>query len=270
MKFKGFVSSLSLLFLLGSGLLTFFVILSGARTTGVLDKFYWFEADTSGLPGAPDTTRWFNYHWCAYENGEIGSCSDKQADLPFSPRDNFGNSPDLPASFRDNRNTYYYLSRVGWAMLLIGLFFVVLTLIPMLLSFFKVGVGAVLSTVSIWLALFFITLAACLYTACYVKGRNTFRDAGRSASMNTKMFAFLWTSVFLLLLSSFWSIILSVTIGVQKVKGANTYQPYEGTSSHDDSYNVDKHTYESGVNDNNRQNIKWWKLRYKKKDAVAV
>ena len=104
MKFKGLVSSLSLLFLLGSGLLTFFVILSGSKTTGVMRHFYWFEADTRGFSGAPSTTRWYNYKWCAYENDKVGSCSGKKADMPFSPKDNFGNSPNLPKQFRKNRD----------------------------------------------------------------------------------------------------------------------------------------------------------------------
>lgn len=269
MKFKGFVSSLSLLFLLGSGLLTFFVLLSGAKTTGVLEKFYWLEADTAGLYSGADTARWYNYHWCNYENNQSQTCSDKQADLPFSPKDNFGESDALPIPFTDQRNTFYYLSRVGWAMLLIGLFFVLLTILPVLLSFFNIAIAALLSVISSWAALFFVTLAACLYTACYVKGRNAFRDAGRSASMNTKMFAFLWTSVFLLLLSVLWSTILTVFFGVEKVRGSKEYQQSVGTSSPDDSYTAQKRTDDSVI-DSHPVTTRWWRLRYKQTDPHAV
>ena len=223
MKFKGFVSSLSLLFLLGSGLLTFFIILSGAKTTGVLKEFYWFEADTSGLNNAASTTRWFNYKSCGYENGKYLGCSSTKAAYPFSPKDNFGSSTNMPSPFENNRDTFYYLSRVGWAMLLIGLFFLIIALVPVLISVFKSGVSAVLSTVALWVAFFFITLSACLYTGCYVKGRSDFRDDGRSAKLNIKMFAFLWTTVFLLLLSALWSLILSVIFGVKKAKGSKDY-----------------------------------------------
>lgn len=266
MRFKGLVptlSALSFLFLLGSGLLTFFVILSGANTSGTLGKFYWFEANTTGINSAPATTRWFNYKWCGYENGKYVNCSNSMAAEPFSPRDNFGSSPNLPSSFQNNRDTYYYLSRIGWAMLLLGLLFLVLAIVPAGLAIFMRGKILVASVIPAWIALFFITLSACLYTGCYVKGRNAFHDSDRSASMNTKMFAFLWTTVFLLLGSSIWSLVNCIVYRKKVKPIKEVQQPYEATSSYDDSYNVDKQTYESGPNSENKKK-KWWNIHFKK------
>ncbi|SCW03978.1 LAFE_0H03224g1_1 [Lachancea fermentati] len=234
MRFKKSVSSLFCLFLLGSGLLSFFVILSGARHSGVLKNFYWLEADTSGFNSAPDRTKWFNYNWCGSQDGVLANCSNNRAAMPFSPRDNFGSSTQLPGAFMDDANTYYYLSRVGWAMLLIGLTYIVCAIIPMFMSIFTLAFGCTLFTVlATWLAWFFITLAACLYTGCYVKARNVFHDNGRVARLGVKNFAFIWTSVALLTMCAIWSTVLvSVSrklakrnqgFGYDSADSANTY-----------------------------------------------
>ncbi|SCU98302.1 LAMI_0F13982g1_1 [Lachancea mirantina] len=217
MKFKKSVTPVFLFLLLGAGLLTFFVILSGARETGVLKDFYWFEADTSGFNSAPNRTRWYNYQWCGVSNGALNSCSSTKPATPFSPRDNFGSSGAMPKSFLDNRNTYYYLSRVAWAMLLIGIFYLVCAIVPMIVSIFMATVvGSFMAVLSLWLATFFITLAACLYTGCYVKARNAFHDGNRAARLGPKNFGFIWTSVALLLACSIWMTIAMTLFGVEK------------------------------------------------------
>ena len=227
MFFKRFVHFLTFLFLLGAGLLTFFVILSGAHSTGTLENFYWLQADTSGFNSAPDTTRWYNYDWCGYESGHNFNCSSKSAAKPFSPKDNFGASSNMPLTFLNNRDTYYYLSRVGWAMLLIGLFFIVLAIVPLLVNIFKIIPGvAIFSTVNCWLAFFFILLSACLYTGCYVKARKAFHHDGRSAKLGANNFAFIWTSVFLLLVNSIWTTITATLHNKHKYDHYNDAPTY--------------------------------------------
>lgn len=100
MSYKKFVYFINLFFLLGATLLTFFLILAGGRTTGVLKNFYWFQASTSGFNSAPSVTRWYNYNWCGWESRGIAvNCSSKMAAQPFSPRDNFGSSPPHALNF---------------------------------------------------------------------------------------------------------------------------------------------------------------------------
>lgn len=85
MIFKRFVNLLAFLFLLGAGLLTFFLILSGGRESGTLKNFYWLQADTNGFNSAPSTTRWYNYNWCGYEDGQLANCSSRAPAKPFFP-----------------------------------------------------------------------------------------------------------------------------------------------------------------------------------------
>lgn len=233
MRFKQSVTFVFLVLLLGAGLLSFLAILGGARNTGVLRNLYWLEANTSGFGNAPATTRWYNYEWCGYEGGSAQDCSSRRPAQPFSPRDNFGASDAMPATFVNNRKTYYYLSRVAWAMLLVGLVFIVMAIVPLLATVFAASTWvASLSTVWLWSALFFVTLAACLYTGCYVKARNAFADNGRRAKLGSKNFAFIWTSVALLLICALWSTITTAVFGINKVRSnrrdSHGYDSYEG------------------------------------------
>lgn len=230
MQYKRFVNAIVCLFIVGAGLLSFFLILSGARDSGTLKNFYWFEADTSGFNDAPDVTRWYNYMYCGYADHETYDCSDKGADKPFSPKDNFGESPNMPRTFIDHRKTYYYLSKVGWAMLLISLFFTVLAIVPIFLSIFKLARPLSITTcVLCWLSWFFITLAACLYTGCYAKAKNAFHHDDRHAKMGAKNFAFLWTTVFLMGVSSIWTMIDAITRRKEKYNKYRTTDVYSDT-----------------------------------------
>ncbi|CEP64628.1 SUR7/PalI family protein LALA0_S12e03268g [Lachancea lanzarotensis] len=270
MRLKQSVTIVFFTLLLGAGLLSFFVILSGARNSGVLKDFYWLEADTSGLGSAPGTTRWFNYDWCGLENGALQNCSGKKPASPFSPKDNFGASDSLPAPFANHRNTYYYLSRVAWAMLLVGLVYVVLAVIPVAVTIFSTSlVNAWLAVLALWLAWFFVTLAACLYTGCYVKGRNVFHDAQRSAKLGRKNFAFIWTSVALLLVCAIWSSIVASFFSARRLSHSRQRRHYDTLEPgfSDDTYgNGDKTTMETRDDrgaSRGSGNVKFWKMRVK-------
>lgn len=268
MIFKKFVHALSFLFLLGAGLLCFFLILSGARSTGTLSEFYWFVADTNGFNSAPARTMWFNYQWCGVENGKLFDCSDRVAAQAFSPRDNFGASSEMPTTFLNNRDTYYYLSRVGWAMLLIGLFSIVLTIIPATVMIFKTITSmAIWNTIGNWTSLFFILLSACLYTGCYAKAKVGFDGRSRFSKLGPRNFAFIWTSVFLLLLTAIWA---TITVGIH---GKNKFKDYAresgsyGGGFHNNSSSADTHMDKSTFNSEKppRNRAFFTKLRTKKK-----
>ncbi|KAL3229253.1 SUR7 family protein FMP45 [Nakaseomyces bracarensis] len=212
MQYKKFVNAIVTLFIMGAGVMSFFLILSGARDGGTLKNFYWFEANTDGFNDAPTVTRWYNYMYCGYQDGHTYDCSSRGADKPFSPKDNFGESDNMPRTFIDKRKTYYYLSKVGWAMLLISLFFTVIAIIPVFMSvFLQKKAMSVVSCTFCWISWFFITLAACLYTGCYAKAKKAFHHDNRHAKMGVKCFALLWTTVFLMMICSIWTLVDAIT-----------------------------------------------------------
>ncbi|SCU96463.1 LAME_0F16336g1_1 [Lachancea meyersii CBS 8951] len=266
MRFKQSVNIILFTLLLGAGLLSFFVILAGARTSTVLKKFYWLEADTSGFNSAPSTTRWFAYNWCGVEDGNLQGCSSNKPASPFSPRDNFGASDSIPSSFVKHRDTYYYLSRVAWAMLLVGLVYIVAALIPVAITIFSTSViNSWLAVMALWLAAFFVTLAACLYTACYVKARGVFTSNNRNAKLGVKNFAFIWTSVAILMACAIWSSVVAVFFTTKRISRSKGQE--SGVSS--DTYGGDKTTLETrerGTRENaGNQNYRFWRMRVKRR-----
>lgn len=228
---------LSLFWLLGASLLLFFNILCGASTGTLLKRWYWLEAGTENIPGAHPVTRWTSYNSCGVENGHNYDCTSSTPGYPVSPALNFKTTDGVPSGLTSRHGVTYYLTKVGWAFLLIGLFFTLLTLIPVLLGFClpkvsSIGIG---SNVSIMLALLFTTLSACLLTAGYVKARNDFRNAGNSTKLGQTMIAFLWTSVFLLFLSSIFSGVgcFAGLMGARREKRDRYSDEYNDGSSHD-------------------------------------
>lgn len=69
-----------LVFLAGSIVLLFFVILSGVKSTTPLNKTYFLQADTSGITGARDLSQWTYFHICGSGNT---NCSKASPAMPF-------------------------------------------------------------------------------------------------------------------------------------------------------------------------------------------
>lgn len=188
-------------FLVGSVLLLILTIINGAGTSSVLGKFYWSETDTSGLTGVPyNKTRWTFYRMCGVDHNKNAHCGKSQAAFPYSPEDNFGRNSGIPQNFIDDRDTYYYLSRVGWAFILVGLFFGVAAMVAAPLNFCYFVAGIVGLTTAFVSLLFTIT-AACCITAAHTKGRREWNRAGFPTVLGAKAFGILWTAVACLLIS---------------------------------------------------------------------
>ncbi|CAK9442158.1 uncharacterized protein LODBEIA_P59010 [Lodderomyces beijingensis] len=197
-------------FLLGTNLLLILTVINGGGTSSVLGKFYWSQTDTSGIPGAThDTTRWTFYRTCGVENGRNANCDKSAAAFPYSPKDNFGSEEGLPESFIKDRDTYYYLSRIGWAFILVGFFFAAVALLAVPLNFCFAIAGTLASIVTA-LSLLFVITAACLITAAHVKGRNAFNKAGHSSKLGAAAFGILWAAVACLIITLATSIAASV------------------------------------------------------------
>lgn len=178
--------------------------MAGSQNASPLNKFYWLQADTSGISGAPSTTRWTLYNRCEVSGGDNVHCTKTTAAYPFDPVRNFGTSTGVPSALADHRKTYYYETRFAFAFYLIAIFF---DFFAFVFSFVGIPsrLGSGLSALSDILAFVFSAAASALITACYVKAKNAFKDDGHSAKLGVKMFAFTWTVVFLHILCFFFS-----------------------------------------------------------------
>lgn len=226
-------------FLLGSGLLLFFILLSGASSSSsLLQKFYWIKAQTPGL-GSYSETKWTNYRLC----DAVGNlCGSSKAGLPISPKDNFpGSSSKLASAFVNSRNSFYYESRIAWLFLLISTFFVILAIlmsIPSLCASSTILVS--LGWVTSLIAFVFLAVSALLYTHVLTKAKRAFKNNGQSAHIGTKMMAFLWTTVLLLLLTTFFTFLLGCC-----QFASNRYETNKERES--EAYDSDEVTYNDGL-----------------------
>ncbi|ODV79095.1 SUR7-domain-containing protein [Suhomyces tanzawaensis NRRL Y-17324] len=205
------ITLIPIIFLLGSALLLFFLNLCGANTSSVLGEFYWSQTDTSGIPSANrDLTRWTLYNTCGVQNGRNVQCDSAAPAFPYSPVDNFGGSSGLPSTFSSSRSTFFYSTRIAYAFLLIGLVFSVVAVLFVLLSCCLSGhISGILSAIVVLISFVFTVIAASLLTAAHARGKNAFNNAGHSSRLGVKMFALLWTTVALQLLSFFTLIFTS-------------------------------------------------------------
>ncbi|KAK6458373.1 SUR7/PalI family-domain-containing protein [Scheffersomyces xylosifermentans] len=240
--FRRLFTIVPLFFLLGSIVLLVFSNIVGASEKSVLKKFYWIEVDASGLTNVPfSPIRWTSYRLCGVDGNKNSNCQSSSPALPFSPRDNFGSDSGIPQGFIDNRDVYYYLTRISYAFLLIGLFFAVISLLALFISICLPRVIAAIGSFLTFLSLLFtITAAACL-TAAHVKGRNEFNNAGHSAKLGAVAFGVLWAAVACLIISFVTSIIASAT---SRRNHSNEYYSKEAAGGGAAATLHDSHNYE--------------------------
>lgn len=215
MLLRRFLTLVPLLLLAASSFMLILINVSGATTdNSFLNRFYFSSVTTT------EETRWTMYALCAPVGDGKVYCSSKKPAYPFLPKDNFGEDV-VPAEFVKNRNTYFYLLRVGYAMFLLALPFAVLSLLPVLCSCFLAGfISAFLASCVVGSALFFSVLGAAFKTAAHVKGTNAFKKAGYTASLGTLMFVLMWMTVAFLLVSYLWMIFIGVH-GARQLFGAH-------------------------------------------------
>ncbi len=190
---KTFLRCLTLLFLAGNTLLLILIILSGSMTNYPVDRFYWVQADTSGIPNAANTTRWTFWGACSITDGHT-TCGDHLSPAaPISPLDNFKTKVNVPQKFIDHRNRYYYLSRFSFCFFWIALAFIGVAFLLYILSFCSKIILQVVLILSI-VGFIFNMVAVVLQTAVSVMGRNAFHDANRSAKVSAPLLAIAWAS----------------------------------------------------------------------------
>jgi len=240
--FRRLFTIVPLFFLLGSIVLLVFSNIVGASDKSVLKKFYWLQADLSGLTNVPfSTARWTSYRLCGVDGNKNANCQGSKPAFPFSPRDNFGRDSGIPNGFIDDRDVYYYLTRISFAFLLIGLFFAVISLLSLLISIclprFVAAIGSLLTFLSL---LFTITAAACL-TAAHVKGRREFNNNGHSAKLGAVAFGVLWAAVACLIITFVTSILASIS---SRRNTSNEYYSKEAAGGSAAAAQHDSNNYE--------------------------
>lgn len=194
---------LALVFLAGSLILLWFVILSGITSTSPLRQTYFLQADTSGIPGARDLSQWTYFRICGADNT---NCGPARPGLPLGDAWE-SNAANVPAELiggyggDTTSRTYWYMWRFGWVFYLIALFFETAAFFAGFLACFG-RLGAALGGLVALVALVFLTIAVSLMTATFVMMRNAFVENNRSASLGTYAFGFSWGAWAALLIST--------------------------------------------------------------------
>jgi len=190
---RGGMGIASQILIAGSIVLLFFVILSGLKNTTPLNKTYFLRADTSSISGARPVSQWTYFYVCGEGNTDCGS---PVPDMPFGYAWVGGSdgAPDALVGKHGKSTTstyYYYLWRFGWVFYLLALVFDVFGFFASLLAPCS-RLASGFSGLLIAMALFWMTLAASLMTATFVKARNEFKSAGMAASVGRYAFGFTW------------------------------------------------------------------------------
>ena len=89
----------SIIFIAGAVLLILLTVLGGASDKNPLFKFYFLQADTSGIAGAAPVSRWTLWNVCSVQAGK-NSCPGAHAATPLDPPKNFvGPDNGIPPQF---------------------------------------------------------------------------------------------------------------------------------------------------------------------------
>lgn len=194
---------LTVLLLAGTTLMLLFIVFSGAIKEYPFNRFYWVEADTSLITTSNgDFSRWTFWGICypdELSSTESNNCPDLGPDVPISPLDNFGNSTALPQDFVNSRNSYYYLSRFSFPLLLVSLIFSGVSFVGSVMAPCWLAMKEVVTFFVFIACLFCMTGAACI-TAVSVMTRNQFENAGMSSKIGADLLGMVWASTACLLI----------------------------------------------------------------------
>lgn len=179
---------------MGSTMLLIFIVLSGSIEHGPVNQFYWLQADTANITGAPELSRWTFWGLCGVSDNKNSNCTSLEPAYPLSPVDDFGTTVGVPTDFVSNRDTYYYLTRFSFCLFLIALCFIGIALIFYILSWCSYTFSKTVFVTIVIGTLLNMAASAC-QTAATVLAKNAFKDADLSVSIGVKMMAFAWTTV---------------------------------------------------------------------------
>lgn len=99
----GFVS---LILIAGGFLLILLTLLGGSVNDSPVNKFYFLEADTSGIGSAAPRTRWTLWAACTVDANGKNTCPGAKPAYPLDPPRNFGTTQNVPPQFVGYVDTY--------------------------------------------------------------------------------------------------------------------------------------------------------------------
>jgi len=197
MAVRGIFPFVSLILVAGGLLLMFLILLAGAIDDAPVNKFYFLQADTAGIPTAPAVSRWSYWNVCGVQNGRTvcgkQNFSKVHPAFPLDPAShrNFDTTVHVPPNFIHHHTFYFYMTRFMFAFMLIALFFGACALATGLLALCT-RLASYLSGFFAMIAMIFQALNAALMTAAYIKGRDSFRHNGQSSNVGKYAFGFEW------------------------------------------------------------------------------
>lgn len=192
---------LPLLLLAASVVMLFFCLLAGASNHNPLNRAWFLQADTSGIPNAPNISHFNMYNACPASADGITDCpTGRTAAHPMLPQTYFNTPTNVPRGFFDKEKTFYYLSRFTYAFYIISIFWILVAMVAILGALFSTLATGIASAITL-IALLSTAFLASIMTACYVMAQKAFHDAGRFARVGVKTFAWTWTSLVLVGLS---------------------------------------------------------------------
>jgi SUR7/PalI family len=156
---------LSILFTAGAIVLILLTLLAGTINSSATNQIYFLQADTSGIPNAPPTSRWTFWNHCDSDSSSaVGLCNGVHPAYPLDPPSGrtFNTTDGVPEQFIGTRK-FFYLTRFMFAFVLIGIFFAVCSLLTGLLALCT-RIGAFISGALNMVGLFFQMLTAILMT----------------------------------------------------------------------------------------------------------
>ncbi|ODQ62358.1 hypothetical protein WICANDRAFT_24853, partial [Wickerhamomyces anomalus NRRL Y-366-8] len=266
-------------------LLLILIVLSGSIDHFPINKFYWIEADTSGMGNAPSLSRWTFWGLASEQNGKNSKETLSPA-YPFSPVDNFDTTENVPSDFVSNRDTYYYLTRFAFAFFWIALAFVGVSLLISIFSVFSYSIIKVNSWLTT-LALIFDAGAVAFMTAAIVLGRSAFKSENRYVHLGPALLGIAWASVAVLIILFFvsWGELISASYKkhksrVRAEKGEEAYIPQNQqnepipappAAGQTDYTAEDPYAQQKQGTLNNESGIKFFKIRrHNKEDGESV
>lgn len=224
--FKAAANSINIFLLAGANLLFIFIILGGAVNHFPFNDFWWVKADTSDISNAYPETGW--YFWGACNINDKSQC-DLAPGYPIDPTRNFGTSTGVPDDFSSG-SKFYYLSRFGFAFLLIGFVFAALAFLINLVGFYLESIEKI-GILLVTLATFFTAGACAFYTSVAVLARNAFSSQNKSTKVGAKSFGILWAAFVTLLIIWFTLCAANITNSYKKhvanVRGYNQDDYYD-------------------------------------------
>lgn len=204
-----------LIFLLGTIVLLLLINLSGVPSAG-LTQFYFSVADVDG------DVFWTMYGRCVAKGSQYG-CTVPMAAYPYAPALEIVG--DVPDSFFQNVNFYFYGLRVGYAMLLMSLVVSFVCLIPMAELAYYCRLKGLFAPIITAFGLLFVIVGAVMETVVHLKGVHAFQDNNQDAQLGVATFICMWVSVL-----GFMVVFASVFVGRALYKKQNSPAFYEDKS----------------------------------------